>query len=145
MASSTFPVHRSYGGSPSPSWPSFPGRSPSPSWPVTLCLFPAPCPGVHRRHHGRFPFPRQVAVFRRVPGDHRRHHGRLAFPREITVAIMAGYPLLVELENVGDHRRHHGRLPFPRRLHQPASRSLSGGSPSPSWPVPLSQTSCGFS
>ena len=76
-------------------------------------------PGGHRRPHGRFPFPRQVAVFRRVPGDHRRHHGLLAFPREVTVAIMAGYPLLVELEDVKE-------------------------SPSPSWPVSLPQTSCGL-
>ena len=69
-------------------------------------------PGGHRRHHGRFPFPRHVAVFRRVPGGspspswpvslsqggHRRHHGRLPFARRIrrrrgiTVAIMAGSP-----------------------------------------------------
>ena len=60
------------------------------------------------------PFPDKLRLSRRVLGDHRRHHGRLALPREITVAIMTGYPLL-------------------------ASRSLSGGSPSPSWPVSLSQ------
>ena len=58
------------------------------------------------------PFPDKLRFFVESRGDHRRHHGWLAFPREVTVDIMAGYPLLVELEDVE-------------------------GSPSPSWPVPL--------
>ena len=78
MASSTFPVHRSYGG------------SPSPSWPVSLSQ------GDHRRHHGRLPFvcfPLLVRGFTVAIMAGFPFPDKLQFFVEsqgITVAIMAG-------------------------------------------------------